>query len=166
MSVVACRIKKNGFEMAADSIMVRYSTQSKGDRGNFSKIAEINGMQIGSVGYAEESSLFFLYCSTRKPAAATESAILEFLGDFSEWKHKKVGKYIGGNEYLFGFHGKVFHINGWQIEEVTTYEAIGAGMDYALAAMHLGHSAEDAVEVAIHLSIYCEAPVIKIRIEK
>lgn len=166
MSVVAARITPTGYEIAADSIMVRYMTQSKGDRTTFSKLAEVNEMVIGGVGYAEESSLLFLFCSTRKPAAATASALLEFLGEFSEWKHKKVGKYLGGNEYLIGFEGKVFHVNGWQVDIVTDFEAIGAGMDYALAALHLGHTAEQAVEVAIELSIYCEAPAILIKKER
>lgn len=38
-------------------------------------------------------------------------------------------------------------------------------MDFALAALHLGHTAEEAVEVATELSIYCEKPVQVIRRE-
>ena len=167
MSVVACRILEGGgYEMAADSIMVSYGTQSKGDRDNFAKLSEVNSIVIGGVGYAEESSLLYLFASTRKPASATESGILEFFSDFSEWKHKKVGKYLGGNSYLIGFQGKVFSVQGWYVSEVKSFEAIGAGMDYALAALHLGHTAEQAVEVAIELSIYCEAPVVLIRKER
>jgi len=33
--------------------------------------------------------------------------------------------------------------------------ALGSGRDYALAVMHLGHSAEKAVEVASHFDIGC-----------
>lgn len=164
MSVVAVRkIENGGFEIAADSICVRYATQSKGDRTNLSKLVEVNEVIIGGVGYAEESSLLMMYCETRKPASATELAILSFLGEFSEWKNNKTGKYLGGNEYFIGFGGKVFHVNGWQIDEVKTFEAIGAGMDYALTALHLGHSVESAVKVAIELSIYCEGPIISIK---
>jgi len=32
-------------------------------------------------------------------------------------------------------------------------------MDFALAALHLGHTAEEAVATSIELSIYCEAPI-------
>ena len=37
--------------------------------------------------------------------------------------------------------------------------AIGAGEDYALASLHLGHTAKEAVETACELSVYCERPV-------
>lgn len=33
--------------------------------------------------------------------------------------------------------------------------ALGSGRDYALAAMHLGHDARTAVEVACHFEVHC-----------
>jgi hypothetical protein len=35
-------------------------------------------------------------------------------------------------------------------------------MSYALAALYLGHSAEEAVETAIELSTMCEEPILVI----
>ena len=159
MSVVACKILPNGYEIASDSISIRFWTQSKGDNTKFSKLFEVNDIVIGSVGYAEESSLLQIYCTTRKPAEATESAILEFMSEFSNWKKGKAEKSGLDNNYLFGFEGKVFSVNGWFIQQVLTYEAIGAGMDYALAALYLDKSAYDAVKVACELSIFCEEPI-------
>ncbi len=52
-------------------------------------------------------------------------------------------------------------VQDYFITEVTTYEAIGVGTRYALSALCLGHSVEEAIEVACELSIYCEKPVIK-----
>jgi hypothetical protein len=162
VSVIAVKVREGGYDIASDSIQVRYSTQSKGDRTSMAKLMEINGMVIGAVGASEEASLLFLFAETRKPERPTQMGILNFLNDFNEWKHKKIGKYFGGNEYFICFEGSVFHINGWQIDFVRSYEAIGAGMDYALAALYFGHSAEESVECAIHLSCYCEGPVISI----
>lgn len=159
MSVVACKILPNGYEIASDSITVRYRTQSKGGNTKFSKLFEVNGIVIGSVGYAEESSLLQMFCTTRRPTEATEPAILEFFSDFSGWKKKKAEKSGLDNSYLIGFNGKVFSVQGWFIEEVLKYEAIGAGMDFALAALYLDNSAADAVKVACELSIYCEEPI-------
>lgn len=164
MSVVAVKkLGTLGFEIAADSIGVRYTTQSKGDRTNLAKLVEVNGVVIGGVGFAEELSLLILYCETRRPADPSEMSVLNFLSEFSTWKSSKIAKHFGGNEYFIGFGGKVFHVNGWQVDEVRTFEAIGAGMDYALTALHLGHTVQKAVEVAIELSIYCESPVISIK---
>ena len=159
MSVVACKILPDGYEIASDSISVRAWTQSKGENTKFSKLFEENDLVIGSVGYAEESSMLQIYCRTRKPTAATESALLEFMSEFSGWKKDKVGKSGLDNAYLVGFREKVFSINGWFIQEVIKYEAIGAGMDYALAALYLERSAFDAVKVACELSIFCEEPI-------
>ena len=162
MSVVACRVTKEGYEIAADSITVRGHTQTRGQNTSHSKLFEVNDLVVGAVGSAEESSLLRLYVLTRKPAAATEQALLEFLSEFSEWKNKKANHARIENSYLIGFEGKVFAVEHWLIEEVLTYEAIGAGMDFALAALHLGHSAQKSVETAIELSIFCESPVVVI----
>jgi|GEM_PF-696654 len=159
MSVVACKILPNGYEIASDSISVRFWTQSKGGNTKFSKLFEVNDVVVGSVGYAEESSLLQMFCATRKPSEATEPAILEFFSEFSSWKKKKAEKSGLDNAYLIGFEGKVFSVNGWFIQQVLKYEAIGAGMDFALAALYLENSAEDAVKVACELSIYCEEPI-------
>ena len=162
MSIVACRITKEGYEIAADSITVRGYTQTKNNTKR-SKLFEVNGMVIGSVGYAEESSLLHIFAKTHQPAAATEEGILEFWGEFAEWKKKRTDRGEITNDYFIGIDGIVFSISEWLIETIVSYEAIGAGMDFALAALHLGHNAEAAVETAIELSVFCEAPIQVIR---
>lgn len=99
------------------------------------------------------------FAATRKPAAADEYAIPEFPAEFSDWKNKKTNSADIENSYLIGFGGSVFAVEHWLVEKVVTYEAIGAGMNFALAALHLGNGAKKAVETAIELSIYCDAPV-------
>lgn len=163
MSVVVCRILESGYELASDSILVRGWTQSKGRDRKFSKLFEVNGLVIGSVGLAEEAELFRIFATTRKPSSPTEAAFVEFISEFSEWKNKRTDERKIANSYLVGFEGKVFIIEEWFVEEAVRFEAIGAGMDFALAALHLGHSAKESVEVAIELSIYCEGPIQVIR---
>jgi len=89
MSVVACRVKENGFEIAADSITVRGYTQTKGQTTDHVKLYETNGMVIGGVGYAEENSLLHLFAETYRPSKPDEYSILEFISEFSEWKKRK-----------------------------------------------------------------------------
>lgn len=162
MSVVTCRITENGFEMAADSITVRGYIQTKGQTTHHVKLYEVNEMVIGAVGYAEENSLFRLFAETHRPSGSDEYAMLEFISEFSEWKKRKTDNAVINNDYLIGFQGNVFMTEQWHVAKVKNYMAIGAGMSFALAALHLGHSAKEAVETAIELSIYCEEPVLVI----
>ena len=162
MSVVACKINENGYEIAADSITIRGSTQTKGQTTDQVKLFEANEMVIGGVGTAEENSLMRLFAETHRPVAADELALLEFLSEFSEWKKKKTDSNVIKNSYLVGFQDNVFHVEQWYVSKVKTYMAIGAGMNFALAALYLGHSAKKAIETAIELSIFCESPIIVI----
>jgi len=159
MSVVCCRVTSKKVEIASDSITVRGWTQEKG-KDKFAKLVEINDIILGSVGSAEEVSLMQLFCATRKPEAASESRILNFLVDFLDWKKKQTDKYELNNAYIIVFAGKAFYLEGFFVKEILTYEAIGAGMDYALSALYLGHDVKKAVETACELSILCEKPVI------
>ena len=162
MSVVACKVYKDKYVIAADSIIVRGWTQSKGQNHNYVKLKEVNDIIIGSTGTAEESSLLFLYAMNTRPAGSDENSILAFMGDFSKWKNDRTGSSSIDNSYILAYKDKVYNIEGWFINEITQYEAIGAGMDYALAALHLGKTAEEAVETGIELSAMCESPVIRI----
>ena len=162
MSVVACRINENGYQMAADSITVRGSLQTKGQTTDHVKLYEANGMVIGGVGRAAENSLFRLFAETHRPTNPDELAMLEFISEFAEWKKRKTDNADLQNSYLLGFQGVVFATERWHVHRVKTYMAIGAGMSFALAALYLGHSAEKAVETAIELSIMCEGPIIVI----
>jgi ATP-dependent protease HslVU (ClpYQ) peptidase subunit len=159
MSVVACRVFTDGYEIAADSILVRGYTQDKGGTRTFSKLFEVNNIVVGGVGAAEELALLNLFCHTHWPNSGTERGMLEFFNEFASWKKKHIDKGNIENTYLIGYDGKVFHVAGWFISEVTTFEAIGAGMDYALAALYLGCTTHRAVETAIELSVYCEGPI-------
>ncbi len=159
MSVVAVRVTDKGYTVAADSIGVLGYTQTKGENVNMVKLKEVNGIVIGGVGYAEETNLLCLFCETRKPETDTQSSLLTFLSEFSDWKFKKTGKYYGGNHYIIVLGDKVYSVMGYEIDQVTSYWAIGAGMDFALASLHLGHTPEEAVSTAIELSVYCENPI-------
>ena len=48
------------------------------------------------------------------------------------------------------------------IEEINDYAAIGAGRDYAYAALYLGHEPKEAVKVACDLSCYVSEPIIEV----
>lgn len=162
MSIVACRVYEDGYEISSDSIVVTGYTQTKGDEFKRSKLFEVNGIVIGGVGYAEGNSLMQLFLETHGIAREDERAVLEFISEFSIWKKEKTDSHEIENAYIIGMKKKAFYVNKWMVSEVNCYTAIGAGMDYALAALYLGKSSAEAVGVATELSIYCEKPVITI----
>lgn len=158
MTVIACKVDNGIIEIATDSITVRGYTQSRGKNTSHSKLFTINGITVGGTGKASESFLFETFLATHLPKKNTVDSILELKVAFSDWHDKKVGEKIS-NDYIIVYKGKAYVTESFFVEEIVTYEAIGAGMDFALTAMYLGHSATKAVEAAIELSIYCEHPV-------
>jgi ATP-dependent protease HslVU (ClpYQ) peptidase subunit len=157
MSVVAVKVNKNGFEMCADSQAT--DGQLPIER---SKLYEYDGLIIGTSGYTEDMSLMQLFIRTSKPVDPTEFSILDFMSSFYDWIYKKTHKWSEEyNHWLIGMNGKVFCVTGWDVVEINDMYAIGCGDEIALTAMHLGHSAYDAVKIACKLNVYCGEPIIK-----
>jgi len=163
MSVVAVKVTDKKIKIGADSILAYGWTQEKN---KLAKIDEVNGMIIGSVGTAQEGALFRIYAKTRKPRSADCESIVDFLSDFHDWLKEKTGQEELQNDHLLVFEKKVFSINGYYVKEVDDYDAIGAGMDFALSALYLGQSCKDSIKAACHLSVYCEEPINMFEVEK
>jgi len=164
MSIVAVKIDKDYIEIGSDSIIVSDATQDKGTN-KYHKLLKISDDYIiGSVGLCEECSLFQLFCNTRKPEQSTELSILHFISDFAGWKNIKTQNYSIKNHFIIVFNNRVFRIQGFFVQEIVNFDAIGAGRDFALTALHLGHDVETAIEIACELSIYCEKPIKKFKV--
>jgi hypothetical protein len=165
MSIITCKVTDTGYEVAADSIIIWNDLQSKGENFEHVKLVDVNGMVLGGSGAIAESSMFQLFISNHRPAHITELGILEFLTEFVAWKRSKTGGDGIANHYFLGFDRVVFLIEGWLVSQIRKYHAIGAGREYALAALYLGHDAKTAAKVATELSIYCEPPIVSIKKE-
>lgn len=164
MSVVAARVYKDKIVMAADSIVVR--GWSKRTDHDIVKINEINGMIVGSTGYAQELSLMWQYMTTHKPAIATEKDVLAFVVEFSRWKRELIGNGSVDNTYLMAYDGHLFQIQDMLVYEVSEWSAVGAGEDFANAVLYLGNSPRDAVKVACELSCFVAEPIIEYSMQK
>ena len=164
MSVVAARVYKDKIIIAADSIIVR--GWSKRTDHDIVKINEINGMIVGGTGYAQELSLMWQYMATHKPASATEKDVLSFIVEFSQWKRNLIGNGSVDNTYLMAYDGHLFQIEEMLVYEVGEHSAVGAGQDFANAALYLGNSPRDAVKVACELSCFVAEPIIEYAMQK
>ena len=158
MSVVAARVYKDGkIRVAADSIIV-YGWTKRTD--NFWKLERLNGMIVGSVGNSDEASLMWQYMRTHKPDAGTEKDVLSFIVEFARWKKELSGDAYVRNDYLLAYKHKLFEVSGLFVHEIHDYIAIGAGRDFATAALFLGHTPEESVKTACALSCLVAEPIV------
>ncbi len=163
MSVVAAKVYNDKIIMAADSITVR--GLSKRNTG-FTKIAEINNMIIGATGYCEETSLLYHYMQTHRPAAPTEKDVLNFMVEFMQYKQNLIRSGDVENTYLLVYQGHLFEIEHMFVHEISDYAAIGAGMDFAQAALYLGHDPKAAVKAACELCCFVCEPIVEYSMRK
>ncbi len=166
MSIVATKVTEKEIVIGADSITTRGWTQWK------DKDAKIfqaeNGIIVGGCGLAEQTVLFKIFCDTHNPKAATPDDLLSFFAEFEDWVHKRTGNnnYQVDNSFHLVYGGRAFTIHRYFIKEITDFDAIGAGMDFALAALYLGQTVEQAIETATELSVYCEKPINVFRVAR
>ena len=159
MSVVCAKVYKDKIMIAADSIVV--SGWTKNTKQDFVKLKKINDMILGGSGYCEEQSIMWHYMKTHRPNDSSEKSVLDFMVEFAKWKDEYSGNKTVQNHYILAFDGKLFLIEGLFVSNVKDFCAIGAGEDFALATLHLGHSPKEAVKVACELSCFVSEPIVE-----
>lgn len=157
MSLVCAKIDNNTISIAADSIIVKDGLK----RSNFKKLLNINNMIIGGCGTAEELSLFFEFVKDHKPLEPTIRGIHDFLLEFSKILSTYIDDSTIKNSYIIVYEDHVFEVEGMFVQEVFDYVAIGDGEDFALTALYLGHSVEEAVKVAAAFCCNVSLPVVE-----
>lgn len=166
MSVVAVRKEKSKIIIGADSIRISgWGTQQKDKLAKLFRVSK--EMVLGTVGDAAMSSLFREFLKNHLPKANTEYGWTMLVSEFADYLNtlKNAPKFEESSSIVV-YQQKIFFLNGYFIHEVSDYYAIGAGTDYALAALYLGASVKEAIEAACHLSIFCEKPVNLIEVRK
>lgn len=160
MSVIATRVYADRIEIAADSQITFGATMQTDE--TVKLFTTDTGITVGGVGTMQELALFKIFLKTHFPAAATEDALIDFIHEFRQWlaENAEILPEVDDNEYHFLFEGKAFSIHRYNIREIMEFDAVGAGMDYALAALYLGRSPAEAVKVACDLNIFCSLPVV------
>lgn len=160
MSVVAVKIYDDKVVIASDSILAHGSTDVQSTVKNFTKMKSINNMIIAGCGYAQELGMMWHFAENHILTNASEKDVLNFMVEFSEFKGKFGGGYNIQNSYIIVFDAHAYLVEGTFAYEIKEYCAIGAGEKYAIAALHLGHSPQEAVKVACDLSCYVAEPII------
>ncbi len=159
MSVVAVKVYDKEIIMSADSIIVHgEADKTPVGRG---KIFEVNGMLIGTSGFAAEGIHMALFAENHTPLDMNDRELTKYMHEFAEWRVKEFGteKKIE-NQYILAYKGKAFYCSGGYIGEIKDFFSIGAGQYYATAALYLGHSPAESVKVACALSCYVDEPIV------
>lgn len=165
MTVVAARKTPEAIIFAADTLISDGFSKGTSSDLIFAKLFEQNGMVIGTTGDCFEGTLMELFSRNHKPDSATRLGVIDFLVEFREWTRKKESGYSPKNGFLIAFGNKLFSVfQGLEVYEVQEFDAIGAGKDFAKAALHLGHTPREAVGVACKLSLYCSEPITEITV--
>lgn len=164
MSVVAVKKDLTKISISADSILMSSQTNlnSPGspNQKSFTKIFSINKMIIGVVGDAEDCGLMAIFAETHNPKVPDIDSVTKFIVEFRKFKQELGGNVNSCSDFILCYQGHVFDIQGLMAMEIKTYFAIGAGEEYAMAALYLGHSTEEAVEVTCDLCCYVDKPII------
>jgi ATP-dependent protease HslVU (ClpYQ) peptidase subunit len=162
MSVVAARKYADKVVFASDSICVsgylKETSRITGDERG--KLFEVNNMIIGGVGYTMELSFMQIFARNHSPAAPTIEAVLDFIIEFYAWARTKDDSFGRKNSYMLGVEGEIFRIvDSYLVQKINEFGAIGAGEHFALTAMYLDKSPEEAVKIANELCVYCSDPI-------
>lgn len=164
MSVVAARVYKDKITMSADNITCfGWTKDTRQLSGKIYKIS--NELIFGGCGLAKVNSLFRSFLINHQPRDCSEESVLEMMLEFTEYYKKKFDKNSADEVFerfnaLIGYKNKLFYVGyGLYISEVQEYFAIGAGEDFAKAALFLGHSTAEAVKVACELCCYVAEPI-------
>ncbi|MEM7064409.1 MAG: hypothetical protein AAF572_14740 [Cyanobacteria bacterium P01_B01_bin.77] len=166
MTVIAARKTKDAITFASDSILVAGYLKATDKEVIYNKLFQQNEMVIGSTGTGYEGTMMELFSRNHRPVDGSRLSVIDFFVEFREWINKRDTGHSPENDYLIAYDKKLFRTyGGLDIYEVPEFEAVGAGEDFAKAALHLGHTPREAVEVACKLSIYCSEPISEITVE-
>lgn len=166
MTAIAAKKDGNFITLAADSMVSSNNVKSLSEGVQVSKLIQHNGMIIGSSGRCYEGTLMEIFSQNHKPSKPERLSVIEFLMEFGDWVQRKDKNYKPENQFLIAFSGALYLVTGGlDVYEVNQYEAIGSGRDFVNAALYLGKTPKEAVEVACKLSVYCLEPVVEKRIE-
>lgn len=120
-------------------------------------------MIIGGTGKSSENQLLDLFARNHRPVKPAVDAVIDFLVEFRDYGRKYQEGFTPDNHFLIAFDGELFQTYSGTLEvfKLEEFGAVGAGEDFATAALALGHTAREAVELAIRLSVWCAAPVVE-----
>lgn len=128
------------------------------------KLVDLGDIVVGSAGSVKTSKLLHLYISQHKINKLDDEVdILKFLTDFEKWIRENTndnGFSLVSNEFIFVKGNKIWKVEeGYLIEKISDFCAIGSAYDKALVALELGHSVEETLRAVCKYDLFCSEPI-------
>ena len=170
MSIIACRVTPEKIYLAADTQLTRGQDKRWGLK--YKKMRKVAGLVICSVGTCSESDLFckyieeneFPYCKKDIPIFMAD--FYAYKEDFHEKMKTKDDEDISDCTFLIVFKNNVYQVADLFVAKVKDFIAIGSGECYAIGAMEMGASVQEAVGVTCKYVCACGLPVQYMEIER
>lgn len=125
-----------------------------------SKLWQQNNLTVAHSGQCVFDTVMRIFAKTHVPKSACEDGMVEFLIEYVNLCQSKYSIGIPTSSFLIAFQDQLFRVyGGIDVYKVEKFDAIGAGADFAQAALLLGKTAKEAAEVSCQLSNYCAPPV-------
>lgn len=175
MSVIACRVTPDAIVVAADSLITNgCMRRSRID----AKLFVEKGMIIGAAGDLEIAQLFRYFIRNmeieweyteggvdiRDELFASYTAFVMHMDNLGmNLRHEDDEPY---NEFMIIAKGRAFFMHGYDIREVSDYDAIGCGGMQAVPLLEMGISPVKTVAAVIKYNIHCGFPIVQYEYDK
>lgn len=166
MSIIAVEITKDKIRFAYDDMM-NYNNQPYA---NDKKVAKFGNIIIGIVGVITVRPYLYKFLSEQKDLVLDDeysvaNLIDSFKKKYEGLEHVKFGE---DESVLISDSKKVFYIKPehYTCYEVTDFEVIGSGADFALGAYKANKDLVKSVEIAVDLNITCAKPIHLLEVQK
>lgn len=153
MTVIAAKVEENHIVMSCDSQVSR--GWHKKSTGYPVKIIDGSDFIIGASGAAVLMPLLSAYSKNHQIGDGGADRIIEWCFEFLEFCKKKTDSWNQEGQLILAHGSGLFVIEQWLPLKIDDFCAVGSGFQYAEAAMYLGKTTEEAVDVAIHMDYGC-----------
>jgi ATP-dependent protease HslVU (ClpYQ) peptidase subunit len=153
MTVIAAKIEKNKIHISCDSQVSRGNHKKK--TGFPGKIVTGSDFFVGVSGDALLVPLLTAYSKNHPIGGGGEERVIEWGFEFLDFCKKRTDSWEQEGELILCHHSGLFLIYDWLPLKIEDFCAVGAGFQHAEAAMCLGKSTHEAVDVAINLAFGC-----------
>ena len=162
MSVAAVSFKGAHPQVAVDSFL---TTLHEKDSYPLVKSFGISNIVYAVCGNAEHLALFHNWAKKQPNVSPDTPALLDYMNEYQNYAktYDLAFRDAHSNDpillVIMAWPTRVFALEGMFVRHVDNFEAIGAGAPIAKGAMHLGHSAAEAVAAAAAVNPWCGFPI-------
>jgi len=163
MTTIVCKVEKNNVILLADSLITESERFNKMKSSlKINKIYKLDEFRIAFAGDMMYTHIIKEFLSQHIQELITGNDFeLKVVAEIK----KTIQNYIGSSlpsytelSGIFTYQNRAFEfdIESGALFEINDFQALGTGAIYALTALHLGHSPQEALEIACKLDPYSE----------